>query len=168
MGIFLAVWDNPIAKKISIILAKIHCLFTYCLPIKTKCKMLTIRAMVKKDGLRADQTYNVKVCFTYKRKVKRLSTSLFASADDLTKSLSFKEGTPIKRKIDKLVENYKDKCDILQVDSNDYTLDEIIDLLKADEERQKPVDFIQFCQWWIDTTPIKGKKNYQSALNSFK
>ena len=100
--------------------------------------------------------------------MKRLSTSLFASADDLTKSLSFKEGTPIKRKIDKLVENYKDKCDILQVDSNDYTLDEIIDLLKADEERQKPVDFIQFCQWWIDTTPIKGKKNYQSALNSFK
>ena len=100
--------------------------------------------------------------------MKRLSTSLFASADDLTKSLSFKEGTPIKRKIDKLVENYKDKCDILQVDSNNYTLDEIIDLLKADEERQKPVDFIQFCQWWIDTTPIKGKKNYQSALNSFK
>ena len=46
--------------------------------------MLTIRAMVKKDGLRADQTYNVKVCFTYKRKVKRLSTSLFASPEDLT------------------------------------------------------------------------------------
>lgn len=129
--------------------------------------MLTIRAMVKKDGLRADQTYNVKVCFTYKRKVKRLSTSLFASAEDLTKSLSFKEGTPIKRKIDKLVESYKDKCDMLQVDSNDYTLDEIIDMLTADEERQKPVDFIQFCQWWIDRTSIKGKKNYQSALNSF-
>ena len=129
--------------------------------------MLTIKAMVKKDGLRADRTYNVKVCFTYKRKVKRLSTSLFASADDLTKSLSFKDGTTIKRKIDKLVESYKDKCDKLQVDSNDYTLDEIIDLLQAEEERQKPVDFIQFCQWWIDTTHIKGKKNYQSALNSF-
>ena len=129
--------------------------------------MLTIKAMVKKDGLRADRTYNVKVCFTYKRKVKRLSTSLFANADDLTKSLSFKDGTTIKRKIDKLVESYKDKCDKLQVDSNDYTLDEIIDLLQAEEERQKPVDFIKFCQWWIDTTHIKGKKNYQSALNSF-
>ena len=35
---------------------------------------------------------------------------------------------------------------MLQVDSNDYTLDEIIDQLKADVERQKPVDFIQFCQ----------------------
>ena len=122
--------------------------------------MLTIKAMVKKDGLRVDRKYNVKLSFTYKRKVKRLSTSLFVSAEDLTKSLSFKDGTEIKRKVDKLVETYKDKCDKLQVDANNYTLDEIIDMMKADEERQKPVDFIQFCQWWIATTSIKGKKNY--------
>lgn len=129
--------------------------------------MLTIKAMVKKDGLRVDRTYNVKLCFTYNRKVKRLSTSLFASANDLTKSLTFIDGTPIKRKVDKLVESYREMCDKLQVDANNYTLDEIIELLKADEERQKPVDYIQFCKWWIDTTSIKGKKNYQSALNAF-
>jgi integrase len=129
--------------------------------------MLTIKAMVKKDGLRVDRTYNVKVCFTYKRKVKRLSTSLFVSADDLTKSLSFRDGTPIKRKVDKLVESYKDKCDKLQVDAQNYTLDEIIEMLQADEERQKPVDFIQFSKWWIATATIKGKKNYQSAINAF-
>ena len=41
--------------------------------------MLTIKAMVKKDGLRVDRKYNVKLCFTYNRKVKRLSTSLFAT-----------------------------------------------------------------------------------------
>ena len=134
---------------------------------KNGCKMLTIKAMVKKDGLRVDRNYNVKLCFTYKRKVKRLSTSLFVSADDLTKSLSFKDGTPIKQKVDRLVERYKDMCDKLQVDVNNYTLDEIIDLLKADEERQQPVDFIQFCQWWIATTTIKGKRNYQSAVNVF-
>lgn len=129
--------------------------------------MLTIKAMVKKDGLRVDRTYNVKLCFTYNRKVKRLSTSLFASADDLTKSLTFIDGTPIKRKVEKLVESYREMCDKLQVDANNYTLDEIIELLKADEERKKPVDYIQFCKWWIDTTSIKGKKNYQSALNAF-
>ena len=128
--------------------------------------MLTIKAMVKKDGLRVDRTYNVKLTFTYNRKVKRLSTSLFASANDLTKSLTFIDGTPIKRKVDKLVESYREMCDKLQVDANNYTLDEIIELLKADEERQKPVDYIQFCKWWIDTTSIKGKKNYQSALNA--
>ena len=129
--------------------------------------MLTIKAMVKKDGLRVDRTYNVKLSFTYNRKVKRLSTSLFATADDLTKSLDFKDGTPIKRKVDKLVESYREMCDKLQVDANNYTLDEILEMLKADEERHKPVDFIQFCQWWITTTTIKGKKNYQSAVNAF-
>lgn len=129
--------------------------------------MLTIKAMVKKDGLRVDRTYNVKLTFTYNRKVKRLSTSLFASVEDLTKSLTFIDGTPIKRKVDKLVESYREKCDKLQVDANNYTLDEIIELLKVDEERQKHVDFIQFCKWWITTTTIKGKKNYQSALNAF-
>lgn len=129
--------------------------------------MLTIKAMVKKDGLRVDRKYNVKLCFTYKRKVKRLSTSLFVSTDDLTKSLAFKDGTEIKRKVDKLVESYQSKCDKLQVDVNYYTLDEIMDLLQADEERQRPVDFILFCQQWIAETTIKGKKNYQSALNAF-
>ena len=77
---------------------------------KNDCKMLTIKAMVKKDGLRVDRNYNVKLCFTYKRKVKRLSTSLFVSADDLTKSLSFKEGTAIKQKADRLVEHWKSRA----------------------------------------------------------
>lgn len=129
--------------------------------------MLTIKAMVMKDGLRVDGTYNVKVCFTYKRKVKRLSTSLFVRPEDLTKSLSFRDGSVIKRRVDELVETYRNICDKLQVDIHDYTLDEILDLLKADMERQQPVDFIQFCQWWIATTTIKGKRNYQSALNAF-
>lgn len=129
--------------------------------------MLTIKAMVKKDGLRVDRKYNVKLCFTYNRKVKRLSTSLFASPEDLTKSLSFKDGTILKQKVDKLVETYKEMCDKLQVDAHYFTLDEIVEMIKADEERHTPVDFIQFCQWWIATTSIKGKKNYQSAVNSF-
>ena len=85
--------------------------------------------MVKKDGMRVDRKYNVKLSFTYKRKVKRLSTSLFASPEDLTKSLSFKEGTILKQKVDKLVESYRNKCDQLQVDANNYTLDEIMEML---------------------------------------
>ena len=129
--------------------------------------MLTIKAMVKKDGLRVDRKYNVKLCFTYNRKVKRLSTSLFASPEELTKSLSFKEGTILKQKVDKLVETYKEMCDKLQVDAHHFTLDDIIEMIKADEERHKPVDFIQFCQWWITTTTIKGRRNYQSAVNAF-
>ena len=39
--------------------------------------MLTINAEIKKDGLRSDGTYNVKLRFTLDRKMRRLATSLF-------------------------------------------------------------------------------------------
>ena len=45
--------------------------------------MLTISAEIKKDGKRLDGTYNVKLRFTLGRKVKRKSTSLFATSKDL-------------------------------------------------------------------------------------
>lgn len=61
--------------------------------------MLTVRAEVQKDKQRNDGSYNVKIRLTYERKVRRLSSNLFVMPKDLTKSLSFKEGTPIKRKL---------------------------------------------------------------------
>ena len=54
--------------------------------------MLTIKAEIKKSELKVDGTYNVKIRFTLDRKVKRLSTNLFITSKDLTKSLKFKEG----------------------------------------------------------------------------
>lgn len=65
--------------------------------------MLTIKAEVQQDKQRNDGTYNVKVRFTHERKVKRLSTSLFATPKDLTKSFDFKKGTTIKREVDNLI-----------------------------------------------------------------
>ena len=47
--------------------------------------MLTIKAMVKKDGMRVDRKYNVKPSFTYKRKVKRLSTRSKETAIELVR-----------------------------------------------------------------------------------
>lgn len=61
--------------------------------------MLTIKAEVQRDKQRNDGSYNVKIRFTYERKVRRLSSSLFVTAKDLTKSLSFKDGTPIKGRL---------------------------------------------------------------------
>ena len=45
-----------------------------------------------------DGTYNVKVRFTKDKKVKRISSNLFATDADLTSDLKLKEGTIIKRK----------------------------------------------------------------------
>lgn len=129
--------------------------------------MLTIREEIKKGEVKSDGTYNVKLRFTLDRKFKRLSTSLFATSKDLTKSLKMKEGTPIKREVDNLVRTYQGICAKLQLEVNACTLDDVFDYLKSERERTRSIDFIQFCKEWLETTSIKGRKNYQSALNSF-
>ena len=55
--------------------------------------MLTINAEIKKDGLRSNGTYNVKLRFTLDRKMRRLATSLFVTSKDLTKELKIKQNS---------------------------------------------------------------------------
>jgi len=113
--------------------------------------MLTIKAEIKRSELKVDGTYNVKIRFTLDRKVKRLSTNLFVTQQDLTKSLKFKEDTSIKREIDRLVH---------------YSLDEIIEFLNGEQEKQQTIDFIKFSREWIASTTIKGAPNYTTAINA--
>ena len=128
--------------------------------------MLTIKAEIKRSELKADGTYNVKIRFTLDRKVKRLSTNLFVTQQDLTKSLKFKEDTSIKREIDRLVLYYREQCLKLQLDQNHYSLDEIIEFLNGEQEKQQTIDFIKFSREWIASTTIKGAPNYTTAINA--
>lgn len=128
--------------------------------------MLTIKAEIKKSELKVDGTYNVKIRFTLDRKVKRLSTNLFITSKDLTKSLKFKEDTSIKRAIDGLVLYYRKQCFKLQLDQNHYSLDEIIEFLNGEQEKQQTIDFIKFSREWIASTTIKGAPNYTTAINA--
>ena len=128
--------------------------------------MLTIKAEIKRSELKVDGTYNVKIRFTLDRKVKRLSTNLFVTQQDLTKSLKFKEDTSIKREIDRLVLYYRGQCLKLQLDQNHYSLDEIIEFLNGEQEKQQTIDFIKFSREWIASTTIKGAPNYTTAINA--
>ena len=128
--------------------------------------MLTIKAEIKRSELKVDGTYNVKIRFTLDRKVKRLSTNLFVTQQDLTKSLKFKEDTSIKREIDRLVLYYREQCLKLQLDQNHYSLDEIIEFLNGEQEKQQTIDFIKFSREWIAFTTIKGAPNYTTAINA--
>ena len=128
--------------------------------------MLTIKAEIKKSELKVDGTYNVKIRFTLDRKIKRLSTNLFITSKDLTKSLKFKEDTSIKRAIDGLVLYYREQCFKLQLDQNHYSLDEIIEFLNGEQEKQQTIDFIKFSREWIASTTIKGAPNYTTAINA--
>ena len=128
--------------------------------------MLTIKAEIKRSELKVDGTYNVKIRFTLDRKVKRLSTNLFVTQQDLTKSLKFKEDTSIKREIDRLVLYDREQCLKLQLDQNHYSLDEIIEFLNGEQEKQQTIDFIKFSREWIASTTIKGAPNYTTAINA--
>ena len=128
--------------------------------------MLTIKAEVQQDKQRSDDTYNVKMRFTLDRKVKRLSTNLFVTPQDLTKSYKFKENTFIKKEIDCLVFYYREQCEKLHLDQNKYTLEEIISFLNGEQEKLQTIDFIKFSREWIASTTIKGAPNYTSAINA--
>ncbi len=128
--------------------------------------MLTIKAEIKRSELKVDGTYNVKIRFTLDRKVKRLSTNLFVTQQDLTKSLKFKENTSIKREVDRLVLYYREQCLKLQLDQNHYSLDEIVEFLNGEQEKQQTINFIKFSREWIASTTIKGAPNYTTAINA--
>lgn len=128
--------------------------------------MLTINAEIKKDGLRSDGTYNVKLRFTLDRKMRRLSTSLFVTNKDLTKEFKIKQNSPIKQEIDSLIRSYQERCAKLQVELNHYTIDEVMDYLDGEYQKQQIIDFIQFSREWIASTTIKGAPNYTTAINA--
>ena len=129
--------------------------------------MLTIRAEVLKDKKRTDGTYNVKVRFIKDKKVKRISTDLFATDADLTADFRLKEDSIIKQEADRLVLHYRTMFNTLHLDSGNCDVNEIVNRLLNKEEAEKPIDFIAFCKKWISEATIKGKDNYTTTLNSF-
>lgn len=128
--------------------------------------MLTIRAEIKKQEQKVDGTYNVKIRFTLNRKIKRLSTSLFVRPTDLTKSYKFKKDTAVFKEIDSLVSAYQAKCNAMQVDLNNYSLDYIFKKLRFDDQKARGIDFIEFSRKWIEETTIKSASNYSTVINS--
>lgn len=135
--------------------------------LKTKIAMLTIKAEVQKDKKRADGTYNVKVRFIKDKKVKRISTNIFASNGDLTADLKLKEGSTTKQEADRLVLHYRTSYNSLHIDSENCDVNEIVNRLINKDEVDKPIDFIAFCREWICNTPIKSKDIYSNSLKSF-
>lgn len=129
--------------------------------------MLTIKAEVLKDKKRRDGTYNVKIRFIKEKRVKRISTNLFVTEDELNSKLLLKEGSFVKQQADRLILHYRKVLSSLNVDLEKADVEEIVNLLLCKEEAEKPIDFIAFCRKWISETSIKGKDNYNTALKSF-
>lgn len=128
--------------------------------------MLTIKAEIQRDKLRQDGSYNVRIRFTKDRKVKRISTSLFATKADLTDRFTIKEDSLIKQEADILILHYRKMFNEMHLETETLDVNEIVDRLNSRDKSDKPVDFIQFAKEWIADSTLKGAVNYTSALNS--
>jgi integrase len=91
---------------------------------------------------------------------------LFVTAKDLTKNLKIKSSSPVKRDVENLIRSYQDKCAKLQIELQNYTLEEVFDILDGEREKQQSIDFIKFSREWISTTTIKGAINYSTSVNA--
>ena len=128
--------------------------------------MLTINAEVVKTKRQSNDCFTIRLRFTLDRRMKRLSTSLFATQKDLTKDFKIKPSSPLKSKVERLIRDYQEKCSQLQVELNNYTIEDIMNYLDGERQKQQTIDFIKFSREWIDSTSIKGAANYTSALNA--
>ena len=128
--------------------------------------MLTIKAEIQRDKLRQDGSYNVRIRFTKDRKVKRISTSLFATKADLTDRFTIKEDSLIKQEADILILHYRKMFNEMHLETEPLDVNEIVERLNSRDKSDKPVDFILFAKEWIANSTLKGAVNYTSALNS--
>lgn len=128
--------------------------------------MLTINTEVVRTKRQSNECFTIRLRFTLDRRMKRLSTSLFATPKDLTKDFKINPSSPLKNKVERLIRDYQEKCSQLQVELNNYTIEDIMDYLDGKRQRQQTIDFIKFSREWIATATIKGAPNYTSALNA--
>ena len=128
--------------------------------------MLIINPEAVKVQRKTNDCFTVRLRFTLNRRMKRISTSLFATPNDLTKNYKIKASAPIKQDIDALIHSYYDKCAKLQIELNNYTLDDVMNYLSGEQEKQQTIDFIKFSREWIASTTIKGAPNYTTAINA--
>ena len=76
-----------------------------------------------------DGTYNVKVRFIKDKRVKRISTNLFATEADLTADLKLKEESVIKQEADRLILHYRMLFTSMHLDSENLDVGEIVNRL---------------------------------------
>lgn len=54
----------------------------------------------------------------------------------------------------------------MQIELNDFSVDDIVDMLNREQAKSQKIDFIKFCREWIANAEIKGAPNYTTAVNA--
>jgi integrase len=129
--------------------------------------MATFKATIFKNRQRPDKTWNVVIRFTHERSVRYISTTMYVSKEDMTRSYSIKNMDIIERCED-LIKIYRKKVSELNLEINNMDIDSIVEYIKSKNDNAG-ISFTSFFEKWSKQhTEIKGMKNYITAMNSFK
>ena len=118
---------------------------------------------------RADGTYNIRIRITHRRVVRRISTPIFATADDLTRSLRIKD-TRILKQCDDLLSKCRLFCNDMGYDINALSADALADALKIHLQggERFNLDFLNY----MDQAAARMKKStgdtYRNAANALR
>lgn len=125
-----------------------------------------MKYLVRKDRMKEDGTYNVFVRVTHNRTTRYIPTTEYVTKKDLTASGKIKNMRIVER-MEGLLMAYRKKLSNLNLEINDMPVDSIVDYLKR-RNTEGSLLFSEYAEKWIRESRIKGKKNYQSALNSLR
>lgn len=94
---------------------------------------------------RADGTYNVRIRITHNRVVRRLSTNIYVTGDDLTRSLKIKNQKVLDQCED-LMRKCREVCNDLGYTINTLEIDDLVERLKDKLQggNQFQLDFIEY------------------------
>lgn len=131
--------------------------------------MITFKAIVIPGNRLKDGTYPVKVRVTFKGVSRRLPTTLYATSNDLTRSLKIKSADILNR-TDGLIADMRDAVkDVSPFDLDNWDVDKVVahirKKLTADTFR---LDFFEWSErYLVCKTPVT-RRAYDNALNTFE
>lgn len=133
--------------------------------LNTDNMAVAFKIMVRKDRMRADKTWTVCIRFTYNRKVRYLVTTEYVTKKDLTPSFKIKNQAVLDR-CEELVREYRKRISELNLEINDIDVDRVVAYLRV--RKKSDLSFTDYADKWIAESKMKGKKNYQSAVNALR
>ena len=131
--------------------------------------MPSFKAIVIPGDRRNDGTYNVKIRVLHNRGQRRLPTSLYARAQDLTRSLKIKS-PDILSKCDALIVQMRAAiADINPFDLEAMTVTQLVDHIRAAMKAEAfRLDFFTFADGWITCKAPSTRRGYEGALRSLE
>lgn len=129
--------------------------------------MITFKAVVFAHQRHMDDSYNVKIRVTHKRRSKYISTTLTAYKPDLTKDLEIRRNTNLMFQCNREIERLtKTVAGIGYLVLDRMEIEDVMEYIDSHKEGFS-LDFFVFADKWVDGKSEGARRVYVRSLNRF-